>query len=65
MPQSYTRSDSFRFALMVPQPEHVLDDGNQRCATTTCVPYQGALYSSWRRNYPNAASETRAASERS
>jgi hypothetical protein len=30
---------------MVPQPEHVLDDGNHRPATTTCLPYQGALYS--------------------
>src|ERR1035438_9475348 len=64
-PQSYTRSDSFRLALMVPQAEHVLDDGNHRSATTTSVPYQAALYSSWARNAPNAASETWRASARS
>ena len=35
---------SVRSALTSPQPEQVFEDGNQRSATTSSVPYQAALY---------------------
>ena len=51
------RSDRVSPALIAPQSAQVLLDGYQRSAAHSFEPYQPVLYSSWRMNSPNPASE--------
>jgi hypothetical protein len=59
------RSDRVRSWLIVPHVEQVLLLGYHRSAVHTFDPYHPVLYSRWRRNSPNPASETARASRRS
>ena len=56
--QRYVRSDRGSLAFAPPHFEHVLLLRYQRSTTCSRAPVLAALYSSWRRNPPNAASLT-------
>jgi len=54
------RSDRDSLGFTAPQPEHVLELGNQRSAITSRPPCHAVLYVNCRRNSPNPASDLEA-----
>src|SRR5262249_54964834 len=61
---THCRTDRVSPLVTTPQSEQVFDDGYHRSADHSFDPYQPVLYSSWRMNSPNPASEIARASLR-